>query len=181
MQWVDWIVLAVLALSVLGGLAQGFFRTVCSLLGLVFGIALADWNYARLARVFQPIIKTEPVADAVAFLAIAIVFMLIANVAGGLMKRLFRWMGLGCLDTLGGAFVGFVQGVLLVTACILVTVAFFPQTAWLTQARLPKQFFGALHLSTHISPGELSARIREGLKTLEHESPQWMHEKNGSS
>jgi uncharacterized membrane protein required for colicin V production len=41
MDWVDWIILAVLVGAVLGGMAQGFFRTVCSLLGLILGIALA--------------------------------------------------------------------------------------------------------------------------------------------
>ncbi len=48
MEWVDWIILAVLAVSVLGGMAQGFFRTVCSLAGLILGVVLAGWNYARV-------------------------------------------------------------------------------------------------------------------------------------
>jgi hypothetical protein len=82
---------------------------------------------------------------------------------------------------MGGAIVGFVQGVLLVTICILVTVAFFPQTQWLTQATLPKEFFGALHLSTNVTPGDLKGRVIDGLKTLKHDTPPWMHEKNGGS
>ena len=49
MEWVDWIILAVLLGAVFGGMAQGLFRTVCSLLGLILGIALACWNYARVA------------------------------------------------------------------------------------------------------------------------------------
>ncbi len=181
MDWVDWIILAVLVVSALAGLAQGFFRTVCSLLGLILGVLLADWNYPRVATVFQPMVRIQALADAIGFLLIALAVMVIANVIGGFMKKLFHWMGLGCLDTLGGALVGIVQGVLLVTVCILATVAFLPQTAWLTQARLPKEFFGALHLSTQVSPGDLSARVRAGLKSLEQESPQWLHEKNRGS
>jgi hypothetical protein len=84
-------------------------------------------------------------------------------------------MGLGCIDILGGAVVGFVQGALLVTISILVTVAFLPQTAWLTEAELPHFFIGACHLSTSLTPGDLSERVRQGLKTLKHDTPQWMH------
>jgi membrane protein required for colicin V production len=181
MEWVDWIILAVLVGSVLGGMAQGFFRSICSLLGLILGIMLAVWNYARVALAFKPIVRIEAVADAIGFLLIAIVVMFLANVVGHTLKKMFHWMGLGCIDFLGGAVVGFVQGILLVAICILVTVAFFPQTQWLTQATLPKMFFGALHVSTNVTPDELSGHVLDGLKSLEHESPKWLHEKNGGS
>lgn len=181
MEWVDWIILAVLLGCVIGGMAQGLFRTVCSLAGLILGIAIACWNYARLAVVFRPIVRIEAVADAIGFLLIAVVVMVVANVAGIMLSRMFNWMGLGCIDVLGGAIVGLIQGVLLVTICILVTVAFFPQTEWLTEAELPHYFIGALHMSTHVTPDELSAKVREGLRTLEHDTPKWMHEKNGGS
>jgi membrane protein required for colicin V production len=180
MDWVDWIILAVLVGAVLGGLAQGFFRTLFSLLGLILGIALACWNYARVAAAFKPIVQVDAVADVIGFLLIAVVVMFVANVIGIILSRMFNWMGLGCIDTLGGAIVGFVQGVLLVTICILVTVAFFPQTQWLTQATLPKMFFGALDVSTDVSPGDLKGRILEGLKSLKHDTPPWMREKNGA-
>jgi membrane protein required for colicin V production len=150
-------------------------------LGLILGVVLAGWNYARMAVVFKPIVRVDAIADAIGFLVIALIVMLMANVAGAMLQRMFRWMGLGCFDILGGAAVGFVQGALLVTVCILVTVAFFPQTEWLAQASLPKLFFRALHVSTEVSPGGLKGRVLDGLKTLEHESPKWMHEKNGGS
>jgi membrane protein required for colicin V production len=181
MEWVDWIILAVLLGAVIGGMAQGLFRTVCSLAGLILGVALACWNYARLAEAFKPLVRVDAVADAIGFLLIAVAVMFIANVTGIILSRMFKGMGLGCIDALGGAIVGFVQGALLVTICILVTVAFFPQTQWLTQASLPKEFFGVLHLSTDMTPGELKGRVLKGLNSLKHDTPQWMHEKNGGS
>ena len=181
MEWVDWIILAVLVGSVLGGMAQGFFRTICTLLGLVLGVLLASWNYARLGAAFKPIIRIEAVDNAIGFLLIAVIVMTLASMAGAALKNAFHWMGLGCLDIMGGAVVGFLQGVLLVTVCILVTVAFFPQTQWLTQAEFPQMFFRACHVSTHMGPDELTGRVRSGLKTLEHDAPKWLHEKNGGT
>jgi membrane protein required for colicin V production len=181
MEWVDWVILAILVGAVLGGMVQGFFRTVCSLLGLILGVAVASWNYARVAVAIKPLVRIEAVANAIAFLLIAVVVMILANLVGIVLSKMFNWMGLGCVDSLGGGIVGVMQGALLVTVCILVTVAFFPQTAWLAEAKLPKFFIGACHLSTHVTPDELSRRVRDGLRTLKHETPQWMHEKDGAS
>lgn len=181
MAWVDLAILAVLLVSTLGGMAQGFLRSACSLGGLILGLVLADWNYEKVAVVFKPIIRADAVANAIGFLVIALLVMAFANLAGSVMSRTIAGMGLGCLDKLGGAVLGFVQGALLVMICILVIVAFFPGERWLANARLPQMFFGACHLSTNMSPQELGDRVRHGLRMLERGSPEWMHPGNGSS
>ena len=96
-----------------------------------------------------------------------------------MLSKTVHKIGLGCLDRIAGGIFGFFQGVLLVTLAILVTVAFYPQAHWLVDAKLPRHFFAACHLSTHVSPDELARRARAGLKTLEGETPEWMHPKNG--
>lgn len=180
-DWVDWIILAVLLACVLGGLAQGFFRSVCSLGGLVLGLILAAWNYQLVASLFMPILHSDTLCDTIGFLIIAFLVMAVCNIVGGILARAAKIVGLGCLDALGGAIVGFLQGALLVMVCILVTVAFFPQTRWLTEARLPQLFFSACDVSTRVTPSDLRVRVREGLKTLKKEAPPWMHPKHGES
>jgi membrane protein required for colicin V production len=172
---VDWIIVVILALAVIGGLARGFFRSAFSLGGLLLGLTVASWNYWRFAAVLKSLVHSIEVANAIAFLVIALLVMVVAAVFGSLLAKIFRRVGLGCLDRLAGGVFGFVEGMLFVTVCILVTVAFFPKTAWLTEARLPKYFFGALHVSTHVTPERLAERIKEELRTLESESPSWMH------
>ena len=179
MTLVDWIIVVVIAGAVLAGIARGFFRSVFSLAGLVVGVALAAWNYWRLAGLLKPMVHSDPVANAIGFLVIAFLVMAVAAIIGGLLAKLFEKVGLGCLDRMAGALFGFVEGMVFVTLCILVTVAFFPQTEWLTQARLPRYFFGALHVSVRVSPPRLSERVRKELHTLEAESQQWIHEEKG--
>lgn len=176
MTLVDWIIVVVVAAAVLGGIARGFFRSACSLAGLVLGLALASWNYWRGAAMLKPLIKSVEVANAIAFLVIAFAVMAVAAIVGSLLAKMFEKVGLGCLDRLAGAVFGFVEGMVFVTLCLLVTVAFFPQTQWLTEARLPRYFFGALHVSTRVTPDRLAERVRKELHTLESESPEWMHE-----
>jgi membrane protein required for colicin V production len=175
MTLVDWIIVVLLALATLHGLARGFFRSVFSLVGLLLGLALAAWNYGRLAHFFRPMVSNDSIADAIAFLVIALLVMVLASILGSLLSNTLHKIGLGCLDRLAGAVFGLFEGIVFVTVCILVTVAFLPQTHWLTESKLPRRFFAACHLSTHVSPEKLAARVRKELKTLEEESPPWMH------
>jgi membrane protein required for colicin V production len=181
MSWVDLAVVAVLVLATLGGFVQGFFRTACSLLGLIIGLELAAWNYGRIAALVRPIVPVEAVDNVVGFLVIALLVMAVANIVGGIIAETVSKMGLGCLDKLGGAVLGFLQGALLVVLIILGTVTFFPQEDWLAQATLPQMFLGACHLSANMTPGQLKNKARSGLELLERQSPQWMHPGNEPS
>ena len=178
MGLVDWAIVVAIVLAVLGGFTQGFFRAVCGLGGLLLGLALAAWNYRLIAALVLPMVRIEAVANVIGFLLIALIVMGLAAVAGRILSKIFHHMGLGCLDRLAGAAFGFFQGALLVTLVILAALAFFPKAHWLREAQLPRYFFGACHLSTEMSPAELAERVRQGLKTLKDESPEWAHPGN---
>ena len=181
MAWVDLGIVIIMAVAVITGAAEGFFRSAFSLGGLVLGLSVAAWNYGRFSPLFIPLVRVKAIADTIAFLLIALLVMAVASLIGAILAKAFRLLGLGCLDGLAGAIFGFFQGVILVTLGILAIVAFFTEAHWLEDAKLPKMFFGACHLSTHISPEELAHRVREGLKSLEHETPQWLHPKESGS
>jgi membrane protein required for colicin V production len=175
MTLVDWAVVVILACAVIAGLAQGFFRSVCSLGGLILGLVIAAWNYGRVSTQLIPLVHIPAVADTIAFLLIALLVMAIVGLIGNLLAKAFRLLGLGWLDALAGAVFGFFQGALLVVVCILAIVAFFPQVHWIADARLPRMFFGACHVGSNVTPEELGLRIRSGLKAWEAESPRWLH------
>lgn len=179
MNWVDWAIVLVLAASVIGGLVQGFFRTACSLIGLILGLSLAAWNYTRVAGVLLPLVRIPAVANAIAFFLIALVVMAIANLVGSVLSKAFDVLGLGCLDSIAGAVLGFLQGAVLIILALIVALAFFPQAQWLAGSRLAPKFFGACHVSMRMSPQDLADKVRHGLMLLEQESPPWMHPGNG--
>jgi membrane protein required for colicin V production len=174
MAWIDWVIVIVMAVSMISGMAQGFFRSACALAGLLVGLSVAAWNYGRLSAVLIHFVRLKAVADAISFLLIAVLVMAVFAIIGAILAKIFKLIGLGCLDGLGGAIFGFLQGIILVTLGIVAIAAFFPDAHWLEEARLPKMFFGAAHVSTNISPSELAHRVRDGLHALEHETPKWI-------
>src|SRR6266567_4839335 len=175
MTLVDWAVVIILIGAVLGGLSQGFFRSVCSLGGLILGLVIAAWNYGHLASLLLPLVRIAAIANTIAFLLIAIVVSALIGLIGSMLAKAFRLLGLGWLDSLAGGVFGFFQGVVLVVIALLVVVAFFPEVHWIAEARLPRMFFGAAHVSSNVTPSELGERVRSGLRTWEAESPRWMH------
>jgi membrane protein required for colicin V production len=175
MTLVDWAVVIIMVSAVIAGMVQGFFRSICSLGGLIVGLAVAAWNYDRLARVFLPIVRIPAIANTIAFLLIALLVMALAGVIGNLLAKALKMIGLGWLDGIAGGVFGFFQGVVLVVVFILVIVAFFPQEQWLAESSLPRMFFGALHVSTHMTPSDLSSQVRSGLQAVEEESHRLLH------
>jgi membrane protein required for colicin V production len=174
MAWIDWLILLVLAASILGGFTQGFLRSVCSLGGLFFGLVFASWNYASAAALLLPLVRFLPVANALGFLLIVFLVTAIANLLGWLLSRTAHTVGLGCIDSLFGALFGFFQGWLAVTLFILIVAAFFPQTHFLTEARLPHYFFGSCNFGSHMGPADLTRRILDGLDLIQQQSPSWL-------
>jgi membrane protein required for colicin V production len=175
MTLVDWTIVIVLAGAIIAGISQGLLRSVCSLLGLVFGLELAAWNYGRVAGFILPLVRIQAVADAIGFLLISLVIMTIASAIGHFISGVVHKVGLGCLDRLAGAVFGFAQGALLVMVSILVVLAFFPKSPWLAEAKLPKYFYGACDATIHLSPGELANRVRHGIGEMEKRAPEWIH------
>jgi membrane protein required for colicin V production len=174
-QWVDICILIIMVFAVIVGITQGFFRSIFSLGGLILGLAIAEWNYTLVAAPLNAMLHDERISSIIGFILIAVLVMAVCGVIGVALHKMFKSIGLGCLDRLAGGVFGFFQGMLLVTVAILVTVAFYPQAEWLTNARLPRHFFAACHLATHMSPDQLSSRTRSGLRTLEAQTPDWMH------
>jgi len=177
MNLVDIVVLLVLVLSAIQGYRSGLVASIASLLGLFGGIAIASWNYTRLIATVDPIVNGKALSAAISFVLIALVVMLLAGLLGILLKGVIHGIGLGWLDRLAGLLFGLLRGALLVTLCIVALAAFFPDTRWLGDARLPKYFLGTAHLTTHITPEELKEKILLGLHRIEVDSPNWLHPK----
>ena len=178
MPLVDIAILILLAGSIVSGITKGFVRTAFGMGGLFFGLLIAAWNYHHPAHILLHLVHFEALANAIGFVLLAVVVMTVCGWLGEVLAKALHTVGLGCLDRLAGAVLGLCRGLMVVMLFVWVTVAFFPSARWLTQARLPRSFFGACHVSTHVSPEDLAEKVRHSLGELEEESPEWMHPKS---
>lgn len=121
MNWVDLILLCVLALFGLRGFFRGFFREVFSLVALVAGFVAAvayDQEVAALVSRHWPM--SPLLLKGVSFVTIFFLVYLLLNLAGWLLHRSEKLLFLKTLNRTGGIALGLGKGAALAAIGIFV-------------------------------------------------------------
>lgn len=160
MTWVDYLALAVLGASLMLGLWRGFVRETLSLAGWIAATAAALLWAADAARLMPASFATPTVRTMIAFVAIFVVVLLASSVAGMLLSRMFRVVGLGLADRALGAVFGFARGALILVAAALV-VGFTPlaRSADWREAAVSRPLETAVIALKPWLPDKLAARV----------------------
>jgi membrane protein required for colicin V production len=120
MTWLDYAVLGVAVISVGWGIWHGLVREVISLGGWVLAFLAANLFAGPLGELLPDSIPHAELKVLIGFVAIFIVVLAVATMAGVLLSRMLKKVGLGTLDrTLGGVF-GLVRAVVIAVAFALV-------------------------------------------------------------
>ncbi|GAI11741.1 unnamed protein product, partial [marine sediment metagenome] len=123
MNWLDIVILVVVASATFLGLRIGIIKAALSLAGLIVGVILAGRYYVPLSAQLS-FIPQAGVAEVVAFAIILIGVMVIAGVLAGLLRWVASAVMLGWVNHLGGAAFGLVLGAILCGALLAVWVKF---------------------------------------------------------
>lgn len=124
MIWLDIVIIAFLVITIIISLKKGFVRELFSLLGVVLGIAAASRYYQKL-DFLSGIIKNQNVERILMFFILFIATMLIVNIIGMILSKIFKWSSLGLLDHFGGFIFGFMKGILVI-GIVLYFISKFP-------------------------------------------------------
>ena len=166
MSAIDWIILAIMMLSVFLATMQGFFFEIFSLAGTVIGYVLAAWGYGRIAPWFMPYVKSDAIADLAGFLTIFFAVVLLAGILARIVRRAIKQAGLRWADRfLGGAF-GLVRGVVMVTVGVMAFIAFAPDSPQMARSQLAGYFLVAGQGASWLAPSAVRQRFREGVARL---------------
>lgn len=174
MTIVDWVIAIVLVASILTAAKAGLIVEVFSLAGLIVGLLLASWDYQKLTPWFGSWIHSPALVDVLSFVAIVVATLIVAGIAGRIVRWSVKSIGLGWADRLAGAAFGFVKGCVVVTIAVMVTAAFWPRATWLRQSRLAPEFLSMARWAAVVTPPDLGDRIRSGVVVLRKAEPDWM-------
>lgn len=166
MRWPDWTIIFVILLSTIQAGASGFFREAFGIAGLVFGYLLAAWQYHRAAAWYGSFLKSGTVAEIAGFLTIFLGVVVLAGIAGRIVRWAVKESGLSFLDRVLGAAVGLLRGSLVVAIVLLVMTAFSPASKWLAGSELAPYFLVVGRAAVWLAPPELRARFYQGLDLL---------------
>jgi membrane protein required for colicin V production len=164
----DWILIGIVSISVIAAAMRGFVYEIWMMLAALAAIVLAAWEYGAVGAHLSWI-SSDPARSVAAFAVIVIAVLFVAAVVGRLVRGLLHTAGLGPMDRVLGAGLGFARGVALAAALVLVLTAYPVEAHWVRRSTLaPDLLWGSRALVTVMPPGMVT-RFESGVRA------QWRH------
>lgn len=143
MIWVDYVIIAVLSLSILVSVIRGFIREVFSLLAWAAAFFVAATFAADLAPKLSGQIELPSVRMLIAFTGLFVVALLVGGLINFLLGKLVDATGLSATDRFLGAVFGLGRGVIVVLLFVLAAgLTPMPQDPWWQESTMLPFFEG---------------------------------------
>lgn len=135
MNWVDFVILAVIAISAVIGLFRGFLREVVGLASWILAFYLAFISAETFAPWFQQWFSSESIRIGAAFAVVFIAVLIVGAVAAWILGKLADNTGLAGTDRIIGAVFGVLRGIaILVLLVLLAGMTPLPKDNWWQQS-----------------------------------------------
>ena len=127
MNWLDFIILTIVALLAINGARKGFIISLASLIALALGIYIAvnfsNYLDSVLIENLNPSRKWLPILSfTITFLVVVIVVMIIAKA----LEKVVDLVGMGILNHIAGGILGFIKGILFVSVLAFIISSYDP-------------------------------------------------------
>ena len=131
MAAIDWILVAVLAASMLLGAWRGLVYEVLSVIGWIAAFLLAQWFAPDVAEKLPIQNSGETLRYAAAFVLVFIVSVFVAGLISALMKKIISVVGLRPVDRIMGAVFGLFRGLIFLLAfSVVVHMTALQESDW---------------------------------------------------
>jgi membrane protein required for colicin V production len=163
MNWLDFVLLLILGVSVFTSLRKGLSREIIGLVTVVAALLLASWLYGTAGGFVEPYVSSPRIAHLIGFALVFIGVMLLGSVVSYVVGRFLRVTGLSIVDHLLGAAFGLLRGVLIAVALVLGLMAFSPAGApphSVVGSRVAPYVVDAARVVAALAPHE----VREGFR-----------------
>lgn len=157
MNWLDIVLGLIFAASIAAGVSRGFTRTVLGLVAFVFGLLLACWFYGTAGSMFLDYVSHRMIANFLGFVTVYALVGIVAALAGWLLVKFYKTVGLNWLDRLLGGGIGLVRGFIIGTVLVMALMGFTrtPPPESVVNSRLAPYMVDGARVISWIAPREL--------------------------
>jgi membrane protein required for colicin V production len=163
MNWLDYVLIAILAFSAIQSFLRGFSREIISLAAAVAGLVLGMWFYGTAGLLVSRWITDERIAHWVGFLLVFLAVVLAGALVGAIVRKFLSAVGLSFFDRLLGAAFGLLRGAVVGIALLTAWIAFGPRVApnAMVHSQIAPYLMRASDLFVSIAPAGLKNSFRE--------------------
>jgi membrane protein required for colicin V production len=164
MNWLDIVLLLILAWSIAASFRKGLTREVLGLASVVLAFLLALWFYGTAGSYLKPYVSSGSLANLAGFLVVFAGVMLLGSLASFVLGKFLRVTGLSIVDHALGAVFGALRGTLIATVLIMAMMAFSPgdrPPGSVVRSRLAPYVAEASRVLVGIAPHELKEGFRK--------------------
>ncbi len=138
-NWIDYTIIAIIALSVLISVMRGFVREVISLVIWVAAIAVSFIFYRYIADLLVNFIHSDSVRLVVSFVGLFLVTLILGMLINYLISQLVANTGLSGTDRVLGVIFGIARGVLVVVLLMMLMslTPFSKEASWQESVLVP--------------------------------------------
>ena len=152
MNWLDIVIIVVLAVSVFSGLKTGFIKMLFGVVGIIVGIVLAG----RFADDFAGVLAFIPSdwAHVAAFAIILIAVMIVAAILGAVLSKLISLVLLGWVNRLAGALLGLFVGAFFMGAILSIWINYLGPSETVSNSALANFLLDKFPIALGLLPSQ---------------------------
>ena len=165
MNWLDFVLLAIIVLTAVIGIFRGFVKQVIGLVAVVAGLILASLYYRQTAGIFETFIKNSLLSDFLGFLLIFVLVLIAGAILGHLITKAMKGP-LAFANRLFGAIFGFVKAVLICGILVFALVSFEIAKPALETSILAPACLGVTRAVINLIPQDLRAKFNSSYKQI---------------
>lgn len=165
MNWLDFVLAAIILVTVIMGIIKGLVKQVVGLVAVVAGLILAGLYYRRVASSILAPIHNELLGH---FLAFLLIFVLVLT-AGALVGYLITKAMVGPLALINRVFGGgfaLVKAVLICGVLVFAMTAFKFETSAVDESRLAPFCLGITRAVVNLVPQDLRTKFNDSYKEI---------------
>jgi membrane protein required for colicin V production len=165
MNWLDFVLAAIMIVTAVVGIFKGFVKQVIGLVAVVAGLILASFYYDQAAGLFETLVKNELLSDFFGFLLIFILVLVAGSLLGHLLTKAMKGP-LALANRLFGAIFGFLKAVLICGIVVFALVSFEIAKPALETSILAPACLGVTRAVVNMIPRDLRAKFNSSYREI---------------
>ena len=160
MNWLDFIIIGIIAISALISLVRGFIKESISLASWVLAVFIALRYFTPMAQLLEPYIVSPTIRNGIGFAILFICTLLVGAIVNFMASQMVSRTGLSGTDRSLGVVFGGARGVLIVAMLVaLAGLTPMPSEFWWQASVMVEYFVNLADWIKEFVPQDLSSRF----------------------